>query len=266
MKIKFKTFPMSDGYGFPYSSRPDQEYLVLGIDNNQYYFLDESNEVGVLSKDMFEISDHSIPDFWVEENGQLAPEEWLWKKFFSLHGEPYLEWDEIWFSTQFMKGFEKFNLSFIPNRFKPAYDVNYKVNQINNYLKIASEYDTLCEDYISWEYEFGSFKSRGALPYYLSVNGAPQYYKKVLLSTEQEGFDILKGLLEQIRSPLERVKPDVDKEWLGVMRNRILFSIWSIWGVRSFDVFELKFENGSRNDYLLKYGDDVFILSLNFST
>lgn len=134
MKVRLREAPTSSVFGHVLK---DIEYLVLGIDVNQYYILAENNEVGTVIKDRYEITDNICPEFWVEENGQTVPEEWLWKNLFSLNNEPYLEWDEIWFITQFAKGLEKFNLPVFPAQFKKAYDKRYKEELVNNSLGMA---------------------------------------------------------------------------------------------------------------------------------
>jgi len=262
VKIRFKDAPKADEFGH---IPKDIEYLVLGMEVNHYYFLNENNEVGMLAKDLFRITDDSQPEFWIEDNGRTVPEEWLWKNFFSLNDEPYFEWDEIWFITQFAKGLEKFKLPSFPKAFAKTYDIHYKIDLIRTYLKIASNYDSLPD--ILWKYTFGSFKSLYNLPYFSISNGKPQYYEKIkITSVDKTGYEVLTDILKQIGSPFEYSKSEIDLEHLQVIRNRILFSFWSIWGTKEFDIFQLKYESGLKSDYILKKNDDVYMLSFDYFT
>ncbi|MET3978129.1 hypothetical protein ABIB62_000696 [Mucilaginibacter sp. UYP25] len=265
MKIRFKETPTIGVFG---DVRKDIEYLVLGIDVNQYYILTENNEVGTDHKDLYIITEHSRPEFWVEENGQIVPEEWLWKNFFSLNDEPYLEWDEIWFITQFAKGLEKFNLPVFPSLFKKAYDKSYKEELIGSYLKIASDYDSSADRYGDSEYTFKNWKNGINLPYFRWEGSTPQHYEKILItSADKTGYDVVTDLLKQIGSPFEYHKFDINLDYLQVIRNRILFSLWSIWGTKEFQVFQLKYSSGGfKSDYLLKKNDDVYLLSFDYYT
>jgi hypothetical protein len=264
VKIRFKETPAMGVFG---DVHKDMEYLVLGMDMNQYYILTENNDVGTDIKDKYIVTDHTRPEFWVDENGQSVPEEWLWKNFFSLNDQPCLEWDEIWFITQFAKGLEKFNLPVFPSRFKKAYDKSYKQELINNFLKIASDYDSLPDKYLNWEYTFEDFKNRINLPYFRWEGSIPQHYEKILItSTDKVGYDVVKDLLKQIGSPFEYSGYNIDLDNLQVIRNRILFSLWSIWGTREFDVFQLKYNSGLKSDYILKKNDDVYLLSFDYIT
>jgi len=240
------------------------EYLILGVDLNCYYVLDESNKVNYIIKDQIEITDNDQPSFWIEDNGRLVPEEWQWNNFLQLNDDITDEWDEIWFITQFAKGLSKFNLSEIPSNFQKANDVEYKIGLIKNYLKIASDYDNLADDYITWRYEFGYFNDE--IKCFRWINGEPQYFKKVLMSTNRCGFDILKELLEQIGSPFENTKLKLDKDGLDVIRNRILFSIWSIFGTKQFEVYELVFDHHQQADYVISYNSQNYLLSFDYFT
>lgn len=263
MKIRFKEISATDEFGHPYK---DMEYLVLGMEINQYCFLNENNIVVMLAKDLFTITDKSQPEFWVEDNGRLVPEEWLWKHFFSLDGEPYCEWDEIWFITQFAKGLEKFKLSSFPQHFSKAYDPLYKCDLIGNFLKIASDYDSLL-NHVQWEYRFMSFNRFYNLPYFGTSNGKPQYYEKIeLTDANTSGFEILTDILKQIGSPFQYSELNIAIDSILFIRNRILFSIWSIWGTRNFDIFQLKYDSGLRSDYILKKDDDTYLLSFDCIT
>jgi hypothetical protein len=262
VKIRLKETPTIGVFGDVLS---DIEYLVLGIDVNQYYILTENNEIGTVIKDQYIITDDTRPEFWVEENGQAVPEEWLWRNFQSLDGEPYLEWEEIWFITQFAKGLEKFNLPVFPSRFKKAYDKSYKKELIESYLVIASEYDSLPEEHVTWNYTFFDFKGFIDLPYFRWDGGVPQRYEKVLItSDDKNGYEVVKDLLKQIGRPFEHNKSWVDLDFLQRIRNRILFSIWSIWGTKEFEVFRLKYSSGFKADYLLKRNDDVYCLLFSY--
>lgn len=262
MKIRLKEVPTTDEYGHPFK---DMEYLVLGVLNGLYYYIDEHNRVALHYEEVFVVTDTSQPEFWVESNGNLIPEEWRKENFLSLHGEQFTEWDEIWFITQFAKGLEKFNLPTFPVNFTKAYDTTYKIELIISYLKIASDYDSLPD--IRWEYSFGSFKHLNRLPYFSSSNGKPDYYEKIQLTNVNiSGFEILTDVLKQIGSPFEYNKAIVDVEWLQVIRNRILFALWSLWGTNEFDVFQLKYVHGLKSEYVLEKGEDMYLLSFDYFT
>jgi hypothetical protein len=262
MKIRFKDKPVRDEFGNVFE---DLEYLVLGMEVNHYYFIDQNNQVAMLAKDLFKITDDVAPDFWVEDNGRLVPEDWLWDNFLSLNDEPYQESEEIWHTTQFAKGLEKFNFSSIPSNFAKAYDTTYKVNLIDNYLTVASDYDSLID--VRHKYSFTSFKKLGDLPYFRIINGNPQYYDKVLITNDTiTGFEIISEALKEIGSSFGYSNYNFDSYWIETIRKRILLSIWSIWGTKNFDVYKISYVRGGSQDYLLEKNNDVYKLSFHYFT
>ncbi|SHE53567.1 hypothetical protein [Pedobacter caeni] len=240
--------------------------LVLGIQGDWYFLLDEFNVFGILRKGEVEITDEEKPDFWIERNGRTVPEEWHWENFLSLQGCPYDEWNEIWFITQFAKGFSKFNLPELPQPFNKANDIDYKYQIVKNYLQIAEDFDNLIEpEPISWGYLFYRFEND--LSSIRWADGKQIPFKKVLISGESSGFDVLKGLIYEIGSSFQRLKPSVDRELLDGIRNRILFSIWAIFGTKEFEVYKLVYDKHSESDYLLQYGTEhYFTLSFELLT
>ncbi|HKG07181.1 MAG TPA: hypothetical protein VKB19_12015 [Pedobacter sp.] len=239
------------------------ECLILGIDTHSYYVLDESNKVNIFGKHQIEITDEDTPEFWIENNGRLLPEEWLWENFFNLHDTNiYDEWDEIWFITQFAKGLSKFNLSSVPLNIRKAYDKDYKIQLVRNYLEMASCYDSLVDEYFENSYCFGSFNDE--LTCFRWTNDSPEHFTKKLMSTNTSGFDVLKSILARLGEAFKHAKIKVNNHWLDIIRNRVLYSVWSLFGTKEFEVYELIYTGSSHSDYIIKYEKETYILSFNY--
>lgn len=236
------------------------EYLILGIDTYIYYVLDESNNVDIFHKSEIEITDESKPEFWIEKNGRLLPEEWFWENFFNLHDSDLSdEWHEIWFITQFAKGLSKFNLPSVPLHFRKAFDKDYKIQLISNYLEMAGYYDNLVDQYIENSYTFGKFNNE--LSCFRSPNGTPENFTRKLISTNTSGFDTLKRILEGLGESFKNAKININDRWLGMIRNRVLYSIWSLFGTKDFEVYELIYTRYSNSDYIIKYEKETYLIS-----
>ena len=138
-----------------------KECLILGITGSAYYVLDDTNYVNLIWKEWVEVTDHEQPDFWINDNGLLIPEEWRLKNYMLLYDiDLYAEWDEIWITTQFAKGLAKFNLPSIPLNYRKAVDNKYKIELVSTYLQFASDYDNLADRYVRWSYTFGEFDDK----------------------------------------------------------------------------------------------------------
>ncbi|WP_316750955.1 hypothetical protein [Pedobacter gandavensis] len=236
------------------------EYLILGIDTCIYYVLDESNNVDMLGKSQIEITDESKPEFWIEKDGRLLPEEWFWENFFNLHDSDLSdEWDEIWFITQFAKGLSKFNLPSVPLHFRQAFDKDYKIQLIGNYLEMAGCYDNLVDEYIEHKYTFGKFNDE--LTCFRWSNNTPEYFTKKLMSIKTSGFNTLKEILEILGESFKNAKININDHWLDIIRNRVLYSIWSLFGTKHFEVYELIDTGHSYSDYMIKYEEETYLLS-----
>lgn len=248
------------------SDVPDpKDCLILGITGSAYYVLDETNYVKIISKEWVEITDYEQPDFWINDNGLLIPEEWRLENYMLLYDiDLYEEWDEIWITTQFAKGLAKFNLSSAPLNYRNAVDNKYKIELVGTYLQFASDYDNLADGFVRWRYTFGSFDDK--IDCFRWSNGEPQYYKKQLLTDNLTGFDVLKGILKQIGYPFEDSKLSFDQEQLDVIRNRVLFSIWALFGTKHFDLYHLVYEKYGRDDYVLQLDDQYYLLSFDYTT
>lgn len=243
----------------PFGLLRDKEYLILGITRYGYIMYDELAEISFATPiDKIEITEQTKPDFWKidkTDDKHLVPEEWHWENFLSLNGEPVFElWDyEIWSITQFAKGLLKYNLPKFPSKFKRASDTQYKIDIINAYFKIASEYDNI-NQYESVEYKISAF-SESRLNILIPM-------EKILIKNYSNGYECIRYLLTSIGNPLERSFDLKPLEFENI-RNIILFSIWSLFGTKDFDVFKISFEEEIRNSgiqYLLKGDAEAFIL------
>jgi len=242
------------------------ECLILGITYGSYYVLDESNYVKLLPKEWVEITDYEQPDFWINVHDEvLLPEEWLSENYMLLYDCDILdEWDEIWITTQFAKGLSRFNLPTVPLNYKNAFDSEYKVGLVSNYLRLACDYDNLVERYGTWVYTFGYFDNN--VDFFRVINGEPQYFTKKPLSGQATGFEVLMEILKQIGRPFEDYKLRFDSEKLEVIRNRVLFSIWSLFATKQFDVYQLIYERYGRGDYVVQLNDQYYLLSFDYCT
>ena len=190
----------------------------------------------------------------------MVPEEWHWQNFLSLNGEPVFElWDfEIWSITQFAKGLLRYDLPEFPRNLKKALDIQYKLDIINAYFKIASEYDFLNSS------EFAKYE---IIDYSNPELASKISSEKSLITDYIDGFDALSSILNQIGKPLEysfKLKSDEFEN----IRKIILFTIWALFGSKDFDVFKFSFVEEMRNDginYLLKRDAKAFILSFDYS-
>lgn len=240
------------------------EYLILGVDTWIYYALDKSNYVGMYAKRQMEITDETKPAFWIEKKGRMLPEEWFLEDFFNLHDtDIYDEWAEIWFITQFAKGLSKFNLPSVPLNFKAAYDKDYKVQLIVNYLEMACSYDNLIDGDVEGNYSFGQFNDE--LTCFRWENGVPHSFSRKLMSEKTTGFEILRDILEAIGETFKNHKISINDHWLDKIRNRILYSIWALFGTKDFDVYKLIYTKGSHSDYIIKYEKETYLLSFDYS-
>jgi len=240
------------------------ELLILGIEHGYYHVLDESNRLVLLPKDDIEITDHEQPDFWIDDNGRLVPEEWRLENFLLLYEDLYNDWDEIWIVTQYAKAFWKFHLPTIPTNYEKAVDTNYKIDLVNNHLKLASDYDSMVEQHVRWIYTFGPFNNE--LTYFRWMNGQAEHFKKKLMSDRTLGFDVLKELLTKIGSPFETGKIINDNYFLEGIRNRLLFSIWSLFGTKEFAVYRLIYEKSAYLDYAITWKNETYLLSFDYFT
>lgn len=242
-----------------------KECLILGVTGSAYYVLDETNRVNIIKKEWVDITDHEQPDFWINDNGMLIPEEWRLENYMLLYDCDLLEeWDEIWITTQFAKGLARFNLQSVPLNYKDAFDNEYKLKLVGIYLKFASDYDNLLERSVCWYYRFQTFDFD--TDFFGWSNGEPQYFSKKLLSGNQVGFDVLQSVLKQIGSGFETSVLQFDFEQLDIIRNRILFSIWALFSTKEFEVYHLEYKSYGRGDFVLKLGDQCYLLSLNYTT
>lgn len=240
-----------------------EECLILGITGSAYYILDESNRVITLIKDWVEITDYEQPDFWVHIDGGFIPEEWRAENFMLLYDiDLYEEWHEIWIKTQFAKGLSKFNLPTVPVNYQDAFDNKYKKELVSTYLQLACDYDNLVSGNMRWNYSFGYF--RNDIECFRWNNSEPQYFTKKLLSDQISGFEALKEILKQIGLPFEHANLKFDAEQLEIIRNRVLFSIWSLFGTKNFDVYKLVNEGSAEADYMIQSGDQCYLLSYDY--
>lgn len=248
----------------PFGLLRNKEYLILGITGHGYIIYNELGDINFATPiDRIEITDQTKPDFWrIDETDDqhLVPEEWHWQNFLSLNGEPVLElWDyEIWSVTQFAKGLLKYDLPKFPSNLKRALDVQYKLDIINAYFKIASEYDYL-KSYEFAKYEIIDFSRR---EFYSQIPA-----EKSLIVDCIDGFSAISSILNQIGQPLEYSLKLKSYEFENI-RKIILFSIWALFGTKDFDVFKISFVEEMRNNginYLLKKDTKAFLLSFDYS-
>lgn len=246
----------------PYSLIREKEYLILGIENSNYYIYNELYEISLVPCERIEITDNIHPHFWETDNldkNRLVPKEWHWENFLSFDDEPYLElWDyEIWSLTQFSKGLELYNLPIFPLSFSRAYDVGYKIELIKTCLKIAGDYDSLKQGDLLYIYRFSSYGRK-------ETQKILEDSKYVLLTKNLSGFEVLNSILQEVGEPLQRLIGSKLYE-LEEVRKRILFSIWALFGTKEFYVFKEK-QVDSEINYILTRNNESFVLSFDYAT
>jgi hypothetical protein len=245
----------------PYSLIREKEYLILGIENSNYYIYNELHDIGLVPCERIEITDNSHPHFWEIDNSatnRLVPKEWHWENFLSFEGEPYCElWDyEIWSVTQFAKGFNLYSLPVFPLKFIRAFDVGHKIELIETCLKIAGDYDSLKQGDLRYLYRFTSYRKE--------TQKILEDSKNILLTNNLSGFEVLNSILQAIGEPLQRLIGTELYE-LEDIRKRILFSIWALFGTKEFYVLKQE-QVDSEINYILTRNDESFVLSFDYIT
>lgn len=245
----------------PYSLIRGKEYTILGIDSVKYYYVyNELNNIDLVPVDIIEITDNNHPAFWeIDESNKnrLVPKEWHWHNFLSFDGEPYIElWNyEIWSITQFVKGINKYDLPIFPVNFRRALDASYKLDLINAYLKLAAQYDSLKQGDLLFHYLISSYSVSEEI-----LNDS----KNTLLTEKSSGFEILRSILQIIGEPLQHILKTKSYEFEEI-RNRILFSIWALFGTKEFKIIKLK-KVETEVKYLLINSNKSFVLSFDYFT
>jgi len=269
MKAKLNLDSQYSSNPFPYGLRIDKEYDILGYGKWFVYLINESNQFVRLSISFFLITDNSIPSFWREDpeiEGNFMPEEWHINKFKWQFQEGdlddiYFELtqnNELWIQTQFAKGCKYYEFEKLPIEFQFGLNDQYKVNIIDAYLKLLSDIDT-DKDHILWEYRFGNFSNLIDRDTIAWSNEKPVVHKDQVLTTDK-GFDCLNAMLnELIFSNLLDVKNEYT-------RNRVLFTIWSVFGCFDFSIIKRTFSPGSQIYYILKKDEKVYCLSIEYFT
>lgn len=245
----------------PYSLLREKEYLILGIENRNYYIYNELHQVDLVPCERIEITDKNYPNFWQTDNSatnRLVPKEWHWENFLNFDGEPYCElWDyEIWSVTQFAKGLELYNLPVFPERFIKAYDAHHKIKLIENCLKIAGDYDSLKQGDLQYIYRFSSYGKE--------TQKILEDSKNTILTNSLLGFEVLNSILQAVGEPLQRLI-GAELYELEEVRKRILFSIWALFGTKEFYVLKQE-QLDSEINYLLTRNDESYVLSFDYVT
>lgn len=242
-----------------------QEFLIVGIEWGYYYIVDSAHNFCLEVKENVEITDHERPSFWIEEHDRSVPEEWLSENLLYLSDDLSEEWDEIWAITQFAKGLSKFNLPVIPLNLKKAYDQAYKADTVSHYLQICSDYDSLFDKHDHQHvYKFGPFNFSRAEHGWIGVD--PEPFEKKLISDKSCGFDVVRELLKNIGKPLTDAGYRIDEGFFNKTRTRILFSIWSVFATKHFEVYQIVPDSRqtAETTYILKLDDQCYYLSFAF--
>lgn len=258
MKVKLNIGDQYPSNPRPYGLIRGKEYEVLGDLKFSVFLINEENKFSEIRVNELTVTDAEYPHFWKEDPlipGRFTPEEWHHNQFEFLLDEFHVDfWGnyELWTLTQFVKGFKHYQLDQLPNQFKHAEDDAHKAYVINEYLKIITEIDST--DYVYWQYCFNKYWSSSNEPEILLwSNGEPvEHYDQIV--TPNEGYDCLDKILTEMGPQHSSFKNDR-------IKNRILFTIWSIFSCKDFSITLRKFKSGHSETFILQKDEKRYALS-----